>query len=250
LLSFALALTREGQILGEDNAISLNRPQEAVDFLRRSFNISGEFARRDSNDFQSHNHAFSAETKLAGILRHTEPLRALELYDDGLQRLARAKDNAGARGNEARTLAASTYPLQRLGRNVEARKRLDAAFERLSQLKLYPAERIELGSETDLVVRALADFEAGSGNAGRAADVYRELVERVLAAKPKPETSLTDAVALSNLYRAAAPIHRRAGQAAPAASLEARRLELWWQWGGRFPHNTFIRRQLEAARLP
>jgi hypothetical protein len=31
--------------------------------------------------------------------------------------------------------------------------------------------------------------------------------------------------------------------------LEARRLELWQHWTARFPNNTFMRRQLEAAVL-
>src|SRR5713226_6369892 len=153
MLTFVLALTREGQILGEDDAISLNRTEEAAECLQRAFKIAEEFARRDSNDFQSRQRVFTAGIRLAGIFRHTEPRRALEIYDHVLQRLAETKDYAGLRLNEASTLAASAYPLQRLGRAAEARERLNAAFERLSQLKLYPAEQIELGSEADKAVR-------------------------------------------------------------------------------------------------
>ena len=248
-LTFGLALVREGQILGEDNAISLNRPEEAIECLQRAFNMGEDFARRDSNDFPSRLRVFTAGTKLAGILRYTEPRRALEIYDQVLQRLAETKDNAETRLNEARTLAASTYPLQRLDRTAEARKRLDAAFERLSQQKLYPAEQIELGSGADVTLRALADYEAGNDNVQRAAEIYQELLERVFAAKPKQETNLADAVDLSNIYRAAAPLHRRAGHAGLAVTLETRRLELWEQWARKFSNNSFILRQLEAARL-
>jgi tetratricopeptide (TPR) repeat protein/predicted Ser/Thr protein kinase len=250
LLTFALALIREGQILGEDNAISLGRSEDAIECLRRGFDIAEDFARRDSSDFRSRLRVFTAGTKLADILRQTRPQRALDMYDHVLQRLAEAKDNAGSRLNETRTLAASTYPLQRLGRTAEARKRMDAAFERLGQLKLYPADQIELGSEADEALRALADFEAGNGNVRRAAEVYQELLARVLAANPKPETSLIDAVNFSNIYRAAAPLHRRLGQADVAAALELRRLELWQRWNRKHPSNAFVRRQLEAARLP
>lgn len=90
-------------------------------------------------------------------------------------------------------------------------QRLDAAFERLSQLKLYLAEQIEPGSEADEGVRALADYEADNGNVQRAAEIYQELLERASAAKPKVETSLADAVDLSNIYRGAAAAHRRVG---------------------------------------
>lgn len=249
VLTFGLALVREGQILGEDNAISLNRPEEAVECLRRALEIGGDLARRDANDFTSRLRVFTAGTKLAGILRHTEPGRALEIYDHVLQRLAEARGNAETPRNEVRTLAASAYPLQRLGRTAEARKRLDAAFERLRQLKLYPAEQINLGSETDEALRALADYEAGTGNVRRAAELCQELLKRVFAGGPRPETNLADAVDLSNIYRSAAPLHRRAGQADLAAALEARRLELWQHWDSKLPNNAFVRRQLEAARL-
>ena len=249
-LTFGLALVREGQILGEDDAISMNRPEEAIECLQRAFNMGEDFARRDSNDFPSRLRVFTAGTKLAGILRYTDPHRALEIYDHVLQRLTEVRANAETRLNEARTLAASAYPLQRLGRAAEARKRLDGAFERLSQLKLYPATQIELGSEVDEAVRALADYEAGNGNFRRAAELYQELLERVFAANPKTATRLGDAVNLSNIYRAAVPLLRQTGQAELASGLDARRLELWQQWDQKRPNNPFVLRQLEAARHP
>ena len=49
---------------------------------------------------------------------------------------------AAPSSNEIRTLAASAAPLARLGRRDEARKRLDKAFARLAEHKLYPAQQI------------------------------------------------------------------------------------------------------------
>jgi serine/threonine-protein kinase len=249
LLPYALALMREGQILGEDGDISLGRSNEAVGFLKRALDIAVEFARRDETDFASQNRVFNAETKLAAILRHTDPHRALELYDDALQRLTRLKGNGGTRINEVHTLAGSTYPLMRLGRAAEARKRLDSAFEILRELKLYPAEKVDLGSPSDDVLRALADYEAAKGDARHAAEIYHELLRRIFAAASEPVASLSDAVELSNIYRAAAPLYRRAGRADPAAALEARRCELWQRWIGKLPHSAFVQRQFDTASL-
>jgi hypothetical protein len=250
LLMFASALIIEGQILGGDNEISLGRPQEAVEPLERAAEIAEDLARRDPSEFSSREKVFSAEGTLANMLRHTDPARALAKYDHTLQRLAEIKDNPAARLDEVASLTGSTYALQRLGRSAEARKRLDDAFERLKALKLYPARQIRIASEADEAVRALADYEAATGNVRRGAELYRELQDLLLAAKPKPETSLTDAVALSNLYRAAAPLQRLGGQTDLAVSFEARRLELWQRWSNQLPNNAFVRRQLEAARLP
>ena len=246
--AYGLALIREGQILGEDQAISLNRPQDAIACLQRALKLGEDFARRDPGDFQSQYRVFSAETKLAGIVRHTDPARAVEMYDDGLRRLAGAKANAGTLRNETGALAASVYPLLRLGRRAEARKRLDAAFDRLSRLKQYPAEQVELGSPADDTLRALAEYEANGGNFRRGAELYGDLLRMVLAGDPKPETLLQDAVELSDLYQAAAPVYRRARLMDTAASLDTRRQELWSHWDTRLPHNEFVRRQMQSAR--
>jgi serine/threonine protein kinase len=248
LQTYGLALMREGQILGEDEAISLNQPQAAVKSIQRALEIGEDFARRDRSDFQSQYRVFSAETKLAAIFRHTDPARALAMYDDGLRRLALTAANAGTVRNEITTLAASSGPLLRLGRRAEARRRLDAAFVRLGRLNLYPAGRIELGTPAADALRAQAAFEAAV-DARRGAALYEELLRLVLAANPKSETSLEEALDLSIIYADAAAVHRRAGQSDLAAGFEARRLNLWQLWDHKLPNNPFVQSQLESARV-
>jgi tetratricopeptide (TPR) repeat protein len=247
LQGYGLALIREGQILGEDEAINLDRPKEAARCIQRALEIGQDFARRDASDFQSQYRVFSAETKLAGILRHTEPARALAMYDDGLRRLALTPANAGTLRNEIMTLAASTDPLLRLGRRAEARRRLSAAFDRLGRLHLFPAAQIELGSPAADTLLAQAKVES-AGDAGQGATRYEELLGLIAASNPKPQTSLEDAVELSNIYAAAIPVSRRAGRSDSADELQARRQSLWQQWERKLPGNAFIQRQLEAAR--
>ena len=144
-------------------------------------------------------------------------------------------------------LAGSSYPLRHLGRSAEARQRLDAAFQRLNQLKLYPAEKVTPGSVTFKSLRALADFEADNGNIPRAMETYQKLLDQIRAAKLEPETFLEDALDLSNIYRAMADLHLHNGQAGQAQTMSALRLELWRTWDRQLPQNPFIRRQLEAA---
>jgi len=249
LQPYALALIREGQILGEDESISLGRSQEAAECIERAMKIAEDLARRDADDFLSHNRVVFAETKLAGILSRTHPVRAAELYDDGLRRLAQIGPNASTARNEAETLAASVYPLLQLGRRAEARKRLDGAFEHLGRLKQYPAEKIELGSLADKTLRAQAEYEAADGRTMHGAALYEELLGRIDATNPKVETNLEDAVDLSAHYSAAARLERLAGHHQVAANLEARRLTLWEGWNARFPNNDFIRQQVGSSAV-
>jgi tetratricopeptide (TPR) repeat protein len=244
LQPYALALIREGQILGEDQDISLNRPGEAVAILQLAIKICEPFARNDPNDFWSQHRISYAETILAAIVRHSDPARAAEFYRDAQHRIAGIAGNGSMLRNEAGVLAASVYPLLQLRRLAEARQNLDAAFDCLSRLKQYPAARIELGSPTDSTLRAQAEYEAARGNFRRAAAEYENLWRLIQAGDPKPDTRLADALETSNLYASAARVYRMAGQHRAAQSWNERRRSLWREWDTRLPNNAFIRRQL------
>jgi tetratricopeptide (TPR) repeat protein len=249
LLPYTLALVREGQILGEKDSLSLGRTREAAECIERALRIAGELARRDSTDFGAQYRMFFAETKLAAMVDRAQPARAAQLYDDALQRLAHMTANASTPRHEAETLADSVYPLLRLGRRAEARKRLDAAFELLSRMREYPSEKIELGSTADDAVRALAEYEAADGRTRHGAVLYEELLSRIAATNPNTETNLENALDLSTLYTAAARLERLAGRKEQASSLEQRRLTLWQRWDSRLPHNAFIQGQMGASKV-
>jgi hypothetical protein len=168
----------------------------------------------------------------------------LDLYDDAAHRLAGLSHNAGTPRREITVLSGSVEPLLRLGRRAEARKRLDAAFAHLREIRLYPAAKIELGEETDRTLRALANYEGTAGNAQRGAEICEEIVRGA-----GPERSLSEAVALSTLYASASNLWRRSGETKRAADLVARRVELWRSWGKRLPSSEFVRQQIEAASL-
>jgi len=246
---FGLALVTQGEILGEDDAISLGQREEAAEYFERGFRLAADWVRQDPNDALSRFAVSTRGIRLAGVLRHSDARRALVIYDEVLSRMAEVKSNPRARRDEIRALAGSTYPLRRIGHSAEARARLDAAFSRLSELKLYPAEQVLPGSEPDNALRALAEYEAGTGNVRRGIETYQQLLGRIMASKPTPESRLADATDLSNLYGAMAVLHRRARQAELASALAARRLELWRHWDRKLPNNTFVHRQLEAATV-
>ena len=245
-LSLILALDYEGKILGQDDDISMGRYKEAVAPLERAFRIADDYVHQDPNDQLSRGRLADAGVNLANALRHSDARRALGVYDHTLLHLAEVKNNSSFRRFEVSALVGSSYALRRLNRVVETRLRLDAAFERLTQLKLYPSPQVKLGSEAEEALRALADYEAGNGAFPRAIEIYQKLLDQIQATKPNPQTSLSDALGLSNIYRAEAPLQRRVGHADLASALEARSRDLWQQWDRKLPHNTFIRRQLIA----
>jgi tetratricopeptide (TPR) repeat protein len=249
-MSFGLALSLEGAILGEVDGLSFGREAEALPVLERAWEVRERLARRDSREAGSRFGLVTTGRTLGGILRDRDPVRALAIYDRVLTALHEIPNNSRARRNEATVLAESAYPLRRLGRAAAARGRLDAAFRTLQDLKLYPADRIALGSEADDVVRASAQLDIAAGNAERSLQTYRQLLDCVLASKPEPETRLSDAFDLSRLYSAVAAVELQLGHAAAADELISRRMRLWQQWARTSPDNAFVHRQLAASTSP
>jgi tRNA A-37 threonylcarbamoyl transferase component Bud32/tetratricopeptide (TPR) repeat protein len=246
-MNFIFALIKEGRILGEDNGISLGRSGEALGILERAFGVADSFVHLDPNDQSARGRLAMAGLSMADILRHSDSRRAVEIYDHTLRHLAEIRDNSSFRRFEVSALAKSTYPLRRLGRSTEARQRLDAAFDRLRQVKSYPAETIKPGSEPDEALSALAEYQAGIDKIPEAIKTYEELLSKVMAWGPRPDASLVDAVHVSRLYAALALHRDRAHQTAQASDLYARRRALWLHWDVTLPHNSLVLRHLTEA---
>jgi len=240
-------LWREGVILGQDGGVNLDQPGEAIAVLQRAFDLTEEWARKDPNDASCRILVASAGRELGAVLRHRNPQRALAVYDVGLFRLGEIKNNVKARRDEARMLAGSSYALRRLNRIREAKDRIDSAFRLLRETKDYPADRINPDNEAAAALRALGDHLGETGQPQRAADVYQELLDKIVASKPDPRNDLRDATDLSRIYEALAGLHRRNGHPDRAEAMSALRFELWRNWDRKLPHNRFVHRQLEAA---
>ncbi|HWW85977.1 MAG TPA: hypothetical protein VNZ26_20415, partial [Vicinamibacterales bacterium] len=245
-LGFVHALTFKGKLFGQDDIVSMGRFDEAAATLTRSFTLIDDLVHQDPKDQLSRDRLADAGVNLGDVLRHLDAGRSLDIYDHTLRHLAEVTDNSAFRRFEVDALAGSSYPLRQLGRSGEARQRLDAAFERLRQLKLYPAEKVAPGSEAEDALRALAESEAGNGDLQRAIERYEEILDLTRAANSRPETSLPDALDRSNLYRGKAALHRQAGQADAALALDARCRDLWQAWARKLPNNAFVRRQIQA----
>lgn len=243
-------LWREGLILGEYGEINLDRPAEAIEVLQKAFDLIEDWARTDPNDASGRMLFVPGGGALGNVLRDRDPARALAVYDRSLLRIAEIKNNVKARRGEAEILAYSSYALRRLNRNGEAGRRIERAFQFLRDTKDYPADRIVLGSEADIALRALADHRVDTGQPQRAAEVYQDLLDRILASKPDPEHDLRHTVHLSRLYERLGAAHRKSGQPQQAGAMSELRTELWRSWQDKLPQNTFVTRQLTAASRP
>jgi tetratricopeptide (TPR) repeat protein len=249
--SYALqeVLLAEGVILGSEDGVDLGRPEAAIPPLRESFDLMEQLAIKDSKDSTSRYREVNSGTNLAFNLAQREPASALAIYDQYLLRLREVRDSLNRQINEALCLAASSHVLLRLHRLPEAKQRIDAAFVRLREAGLYPAEHVDIKGAAQSSLRAMAEYQEALGQRERAAASYQELLDRVMASKPEPRNDLAHANILTRLYAALSNLYRRTGRPGKAEVLETSRLELWQDWDRKLPNNSLIRRQLAAASL-
>ncbi|MFN7934481.1 MAG: serine/threonine-protein kinase [Bryobacteraceae bacterium] len=241
-------LYREGLILGGRSGLNLNRTTDAIAALEKAWQLIEQAAQEDAND--SHARTLSAQVcrELGAILYAHDPARALAIYDGGIRLLRQVPNNVKARRGEAELLAGSAYPLHLLKRNAEAKTRIEEAFRLLHQTKQYPVASIPPSHEAETVLRAAADYYAGTGDQKQAIQLNQELLNKVLASKPDPEHNLRHAGTISAIYAALAEAHHQIGQQEESNAWAQRRLALWEHWDRRLPNKPFIRRQIDASR--
>jgi serine/threonine protein kinase len=224
-------LWRQGLILGEDENVSLNRPDDAIEPLQKAYDLVDLFASKDPNDATFRDRVGTAGQQLADILRHRDPVRALAIYDHTLLRLREVRNNVSARRQEARVLAHSSYPLRTLHRTGEAGQRIADAFALLKPMGL-PATP---GGEWDDAMRALADQQAATGHLDLAQQTLLDLQAKLQTAHPAPETDLHNAASLSRLYASLARIDNLIGQREEAEKFETMRQKLSRIWNRPLP---------------
>jgi tetratricopeptide (TPR) repeat protein len=247
--SLYAVLWRQGVILGDDESVSLNRPDDALEPLQRAFDIVDQMAAKDPNEVSYRDRVGSAGQQLGDILRHSDPARGLAIYDRTLLRLREIKANNKSRRQEARILAHSSYPLRSLHHLQEAKQRIDEAFEILRRLGEDESGVGIIGGEWDNTMRASADYESETGHAERARAILLDLQTKLLALHPNPETDLRHASDMSRLYASLAEVDAKLGKHDEEKMFETQRRDLWRQWDRRLPDNPFVHRQIEKALL-
>lgn len=243
-------LLREGLLFDEDYAVSLGRPADAVEPLRKTFSMMEDVAEKDPHDVTSRVRVATAGNALGNALRHGNPREALATYDLSLNRIREAQNNLSATRHQALLLANSSYALRSLHRPEEAEQRIEMALTLLKQTHDYPATEVKLESEAYVVLSAQGDYEAEHNGPRRAVKLYEQLLKKVIAANPDVSTDLQYAPRLSHVYETLDRLYERTGDLAQAKAMRARRLDLWNQWNRKLPDNTFVLGQIAAASLP
>jgi serine/threonine-protein kinase len=243
-VNLANALYSEGMILGKQDAEpSLGRSQEALAAFQRGFDIGEELAKMDPSDYLSRRTVVMHGLEIGNILRHSDPQKALAVYDHTLARIREAKTNVSTQVYAADLLAGSSYAARWTAGEEDSHRRIEQAFQLLRDAHLYPADKVEPMSPPEDVMRALADEYAETGQTAQAIGAYQELLAKLMAWKPDLQNDLRDATCISRTWTALALLLRRNGQADEAERLEGQRAELWNHWNGKLPNAQFLLRQ-------
>ncbi|MFN7937788.1 MAG: serine/threonine-protein kinase [Bryobacteraceae bacterium] len=224
---------REGMILGEEGGVSLGRAEEAGRAFGEALDVALQAAANDRSDTDSRIRVSTAARELGQVLTPRDPKHALEVFDQGLQALSEAKPSMKTKLGTLQLLVWSSYPLRALDRGPEAAQRIARAFALAKETGRYPVESRGLGSDAVDLLRASAEQEAAAGRRARAAEIYRELVNR---GSGEPEEDLGNALWAVTVYRRLAEL---SSGDEPALWMQ-RRAELQARWRKKMPGNTFV----------
>jgi tetratricopeptide (TPR) repeat protein len=256
-INLIIALTREGTLLGGEAlgastaGVGLDRPDAALVAFQRAVDLAERLAETDPQDYRSRRTIATASQRIGAIVRHSDPRRALAVYDHALARLQEVAPNARSRRDAVLLLAGSSYAARALHQPREAKRRIDDAFRLLRETKQYPVDRIQPGKdEPYAALRALGDHHMDIGQPEQAVKVYEELLAGMMAWKSDPEHNLFDAAAFADTWLVLSEMLRHVGRDEDARVFDGRRTELWRKWDEKHPNNPFVRRQLDIRGRP
>jgi serine/threonine protein kinase/tetratricopeptide (TPR) repeat protein len=250
-INLASSLYSEGMILGKQDAEpSLGRSRDALAVFRKGLDIGEDLAKVDPLDYLSRHSEATIGLEIGNILRHSDPQKALAVYDHALARIREAKTNVSTQLSTADLLAGSSYALRWLGRGKEARQRIDEAFQLLREAHQYPADKVEPMGRADHVMRAAADDYAETRQLPQAIAAYEELIDKLMAWKPDLQNDLRDSVCISRTWTALANLLRRTGRTEEAVRIETQRTDLWKHWNAKLPNAQFLLRQSLSQITP
>jgi tetratricopeptide (TPR) repeat protein/predicted Ser/Thr protein kinase len=249
LRTHRLALALQGDILGQNDRISLGRTDEAIPLYDRALAFARQLVDRDAEDVEARFAMAADGLRLATALQFSNPTRSLDLCDEMNAVLQKAPNSIRAQRSEIQVFSLAAAVLSRVGRYTEARSHIDKAFEIMAAAHLYPASAIQPQSEAAGALRARAGFEALAVGPARGIELYEELIASLNAFPSKPETRLSDAQEVADLHAAISDLYHRAGNPAAAREAAQRSLMIWRQWDQKLPGNKFVQRHLEATPL-
>ena len=241
--TYRLALAVQGDILGQNEKISLGRTEEAIPIYERALAIARQLVQRDPGDVEARLALASDATRLAAALAPADPSRSLALCDEVFADLAKAPNSIRARRSEILAHGLAGTVLSRIGRTADARRHLESALAIMAANSLYPASPIEPQSETADALRARAEFE-GAEDPSRGIQLYEEILAKLQASDAKPESRLGDAQEIASIYSAISALYRRWGNTDAAQRSADSALALWREWDRKLPGNPFIQRQM------
>lgn len=241
----------EGEILGGEETVSLNRPSESALRLQAAADLAAAAVQRDGQDFTSCSRLCSAANELGRIVSVSDPARALHAHDSCILAMKAFAANPKGQRQRSEALAESADALRRLNRASEAQQRIDEAAAIVESTGRETAGSFPPMGEMHLVLTARARHFGQTGRRQEAIGAYSRILAFLDASGSfRPALDPRHANELSRTLTSLAALHREAGEGPKAAQLEARRLELWRAHHRRLPGNPFVRRRLAAAEKP
>ena len=203
-----------GSVLAERNELLGGGKEEAISEMKQSLVFFRQNVRLDPSEDEARINLGSTANELGTILQKADPEAALAVYDEAISAL-RAMPANNARRNFPLSIALSNsvFPLRKIGRGAEGRKRL-AEAKQIAGAKSEPGDdaRSLLDDPSEAISRAEAEEAAASGNPTEAIRLQETWLRSVESKREPAHFTLPDALAMAARYQTLATWYGPAGR--------------------------------------
>jgi len=238
--SLANTLIGLGRVYGDAGGPSLGQLDKALENWERGLKIGREVIASDPKEVQGRFNQAVGDYLLGNAVRDHYPARALAAYDEAIDALRPTGGSNLSRQVLAMQLAESTFPLRKLHRETEARRRLQEAKQISAAFRGQGANTLECDQS---ISAAEADWAMVSGHPLEAAERQREFLAEARAEgadNVNQMQNLNDAFTIARRYRSLAQALTAAGRSTEAAQAEAQRSEIVEYWQKKRPGDKLV----------
>jgi hypothetical protein len=238
--SLANTLIGLGRVYGDAGGPSLGQLDKALENWERGLKIGRDVIASDPKEVQGRFNQAVGDYLLGNAVRDQDPARALAAYDEAIDALRPPGGSNLSRQVLAMQLAESTFPLRKLHRDAEARRRLQEAKQIAADFRRHGANTLECDQS---ISAAEADWAMASGHPLEAAERQREFLAEAKvegADNVNQMQNLNDAFTIARRYRFLARALTAAGRSSEAAQAEAQRREIVEFWRKKRPGDKLV----------
>ena len=238
-----------GNVLGDPDKPSLERPAEAMDAYRKQFALAGQLYKTDPSNSTARLDMLRAYAKLSAMERDSNPQLALEYNKKAFELVASLPEGVEKLFIVAVLEDGLASVLKNLGRLEEAHRAIGRSIEAVRKMQGNTANNSSPEEAEQATANNLGDIQLALGRQDAALRSYQLALRAAKSGIEGQEADIWANHALYYCYGRMAHYFAIKGDGKQAAEWSEKQAAVWRNWNARFIPNPYTLRNEHPARL-